>query len=181
MRVATGVKCRRRPGRKPCRGEIVAAIESESLRIVWACPVCEDNGLVSGSRDSPWDSGQGYPNAKVQPIGRPRIKRIVYRGGMVEDLADVSRLETTILEGPSLSTDVADAIHRNRLLELRGEHGNREVGESIQYDHLAVDHEAGRTGITLYNRGIMLFHSDGEIYRRIHRVCCAIERPHEVS
>ncbi len=54
--LATGVMCRRRPGRRPCPGEIIAFIdEKRAYAIVWICPVCRDNGLISGWRGTVWN------------------------------------------------------------------------------------------------------------------------------
>lgn len=49
------VRCRRRPGRKPCPGIIEADFDPEDERIVWWCPVCEDNGFISNWKGSMWD------------------------------------------------------------------------------------------------------------------------------
>lgn len=35
------VRCRRRPGRKPCPGIIEADFDPEDERIVWWCPICQ--------------------------------------------------------------------------------------------------------------------------------------------
>ncbi len=47
-------KCSRRPGRKPCPGKLEAFI-TENLEIYWHCPVCEDEGLISGWQGLLWD------------------------------------------------------------------------------------------------------------------------------
>ena len=52
--LGTGVRCRRRPGRKSCPGEIIAFIDEEQA-ICWSCPVCGDNGLISGWEGTIWD------------------------------------------------------------------------------------------------------------------------------
>lgn len=41
------VRCRRRPGRKPCVGKIESYIDPEDDAIVWRCPVCGDNGAIA--------------------------------------------------------------------------------------------------------------------------------------
>jgi hypothetical protein len=51
----TNVPCRRSPGRRRCRGEIVAELDRTSGQIVWHCPLCGDNGLIHGWEDPPWD------------------------------------------------------------------------------------------------------------------------------
>lgn len=49
------VRCRRRPGRRKCPGEIVAMLEMDTDAIVWQCPSCGDNGVISGWHDTLWD------------------------------------------------------------------------------------------------------------------------------
>ncbi len=51
----TNVYCRRRPGRRRCRGEIVAALDSVSSAIDWRCPACGDHGSIRGWEGSAWD------------------------------------------------------------------------------------------------------------------------------
>jgi hypothetical protein len=50
-----GVRCRRRPGRRPCSGEIEGYIVPESNEIYWGCLVCGDNGLISNWENTIWD------------------------------------------------------------------------------------------------------------------------------
>jgi hypothetical protein len=49
------VRCRRKPKRKPCAGEIQSYIDPEDDAIVWRCPVCGDNGLINGWKETLWD------------------------------------------------------------------------------------------------------------------------------
>ena len=52
---AIDVKCRRRPGRRPCRGMIHSSVDPGTREIQWHCPVCDDHGLISNWEGSPWD------------------------------------------------------------------------------------------------------------------------------
>ena len=52
--LATGVKCRKRFKRNKCPGEIIAFVD-EQQAISWSCPVCEDNGVISGWKETIWD------------------------------------------------------------------------------------------------------------------------------
>jgi len=45
------VKCRRRPGRKPCPGEIETDFEPETDAIVWWCPACGENGTIRTGKE----------------------------------------------------------------------------------------------------------------------------------
>jgi hypothetical protein len=51
----TGIWCRRRPGRKPCQGEIYATLSRLDNEIKWYCPICGDNGIISGWQGTLWD------------------------------------------------------------------------------------------------------------------------------
>ncbi len=51
----TNVNCRRNPDRRPCLGEIVAMYEVASEAIIWECPLCGENGRISGWEGTPWD------------------------------------------------------------------------------------------------------------------------------
>ena len=50
-----GVRCRRRPERRPCRGEVEGYVDPESNAIHWVCLECGDNGLISNWEDTIWD------------------------------------------------------------------------------------------------------------------------------
>jgi len=54
--VNTGIRCRRRPGRKRCPGEVLALIdEKNNSAINWQCPMCNNNGIISGWQGTFWD------------------------------------------------------------------------------------------------------------------------------
>jgi len=161
------IKCRRKPGRKPCPGIIQAGFEPSRSNITWHCPICGDRGLIQHWQRTPWDNG-GRPEL-------PKIHRVTYRRGLLIDPEDLSGLESTVLEGPALSREIVVAIHDNELLGAAGEYGDPRVGDPLQYDELIIEHAGGTIRIALYNRAIMLFSTDEEFYKQIHRVCCTIE------
>jgi hypothetical protein len=52
----TGIMCRRRPGHKPCPGEIIAKIDNQNdYAIHWYCTICNDNGIISGWQGTIFD------------------------------------------------------------------------------------------------------------------------------
>jgi hypothetical protein len=55
----TNVPCWRSPGRKRCRGDIMAERSDGSSEIVWQCPICGANGVIYGWEGSLWDRGSG--------------------------------------------------------------------------------------------------------------------------
>ena len=55
-----GIKCRRRTGRKPCKGRIVAmTLEDDATTINWSCPACRDHGFLYNWQGSIWDRQKG--------------------------------------------------------------------------------------------------------------------------
>ena len=64
----TNVPCRRSPGRRRCRGDIVAELDRPSGHIVWQCLICGDNGLIHGWEETLWNRGGG---ARATSSGSP--------------------------------------------------------------------------------------------------------------
>lgn len=110
---------------------------------------------------------------------RPLIHKVIYRWGMVDDPTDWQGLKTTILERAELSDEVVNAIFDNDLLAAGGVYGVPDAGEPIEISSLQITHEHGVTELTVYNLGIMLFHTDDEIYPRVLRVCSVIGKQTE--
>lgn len=52
------LRCRRRPGRRPCEGHLHAKLEGESGGIIWECSGCGDRGLISNWQDTAWDNSR---------------------------------------------------------------------------------------------------------------------------
>jgi hypothetical protein len=110
---------------------------------------------------------------------RPIIHKVVYRWGMVTDPTNWQGLKTTVLERAELSDEVVDAIFDNDLLAAGGVYGVPDAGEPVEISSLQITHEHGVTEVTVYNLGIMLFHTDDEVYRRVLRVCSVIGKQTE--
>ncbi len=49
------VRCRRRPGRRPCTGVIEVDLDPDTEDIIWWCPICHDNGYISNWKGTMWD------------------------------------------------------------------------------------------------------------------------------
>jgi hypothetical protein len=64
------VHCRRGPGHRRCIGIVMSypAADPED-RIYWHCPVCGDNGLISGWQNTFWDGFAESPPASQEPTG----------------------------------------------------------------------------------------------------------------
>src|SRR5438105_3974953 len=48
-------------------------------------------------------------------------------------------------------------------------YGDPEAGDPIQYDALRIEHDQGAVEIVVYHRAILLFRTDSEAVRRVHR------------
>ena len=104
------------------------------------------------------------------------VERIEYRRGMLEsgDKPDVLPFRTWSIA--ELSVDARNAIQEERILELAGVYGDPDVGDPVEYDHLKLVGPEGVVEIEFFNRGITLFMTDDERFRRIHRVLCKLGR-----
>ena len=47
--------CWRRPGRRPCKGQLEIQLNPKTEQIHWICPECGDEGIVSGWSGLIWD------------------------------------------------------------------------------------------------------------------------------
>ncbi len=64
----TNVPCRRSPGRRRCRGDIIAELDPMSGYIVWQCPLCGDHGMIHGWEDTLWNrDGSSHPPPTAPP------------------------------------------------------------------------------------------------------------------
>jgi len=93
---------------------------------------------------------------------------IVSSRGFLKRLDDVGSLPVWSIDGSHLPEDVLEFVEP--LLDLRGTYGDPDAGDPI-YDELRIEHDHGAVEIVVYNRAILLFTTDSEAVRRIHRVC----------
>jgi len=49
------VQCRRNPRRRLCEGILEISLDRDLDRIVWRCPICEDNDAIRGWQGTFWD------------------------------------------------------------------------------------------------------------------------------
>ncbi len=52
--VPSALRCRRRPERKPCPGNLLIAHRDDGV-IEWQCPLCGDNGFIHNWEGTYWD------------------------------------------------------------------------------------------------------------------------------
>jgi RNA polymerase subunit RPABC4/transcription elongation factor Spt4 len=48
-------ECGRRPKKKACKGKLDIDLDSDTDQIHWRCPVCGDEGVVTGWKGLIWD------------------------------------------------------------------------------------------------------------------------------
>ena len=103
-----------------------------------------------------------------------RIERASYRAGFVERLGDAGHLPAITIEVTDLPEDVLPLLD-HQLLDLGGTYGDPNAGDPIQYDALRIEHEQGDVEIVIRNRAILLFTTDDEAERQVHRVCWRLD------
>ena len=57
----TNVTCRKVAGRLRCRGEIHAYLDPKAGVILYECPYCGDNGVISGWEETTWNRSHLHP------------------------------------------------------------------------------------------------------------------------
>jgi len=62
----SAIPCRRRPRRRACPGRVVVQCSQVPPRIRWNCPRCEDQGVIVGFEESPWDLSRVPPDEEQE-------------------------------------------------------------------------------------------------------------------
>jgi hypothetical protein len=97
----TAVPCRRRPGNRVCPGRMIVLRSEQDVPIQWQCSVCEDSGMISNWRDSPFDL-------------RRRVLRVAEAAN---DIAILNETAAAIRELQLLDTDCERLVFRIRTHE----------------------------------------------------------------
>jgi len=63
---------RRRPGRRPCAGLLTIFFDVDKNDVLWFCPVCDDQGRISGWEDTFWDNGNLLETTSTSNLLRNR-------------------------------------------------------------------------------------------------------------
>lgn len=103
------------------------------------------------------------------------LERIEYRSGLLDGGKEPHDLPLKTWSGADIPAEIAEAVRKERLLELGGTYGHKGVGDPPQYDYLKLVLAAGEVEIEVFNRAITLFVTDDEKVRRIHRVLCKLD------
>jgi len=103
------------------------------------------------------------------------LERIEYRKGLLEKGMKTGGLQVKIWRKAEIPENVRRAISAEKLRNLGGVYGEKTGGDPVEYDHLKMTLNDDTIEITVFNRGIMLFMTDDERIRRIHRVLCKLD------
>lgn len=61
----TSIRCRRRPGRRPCRALLTIFFDLDTDEVLWFCPSCRDGGQIAGWQGTFWDHSENPDQATV--------------------------------------------------------------------------------------------------------------------
>ena len=91
----TGIRCRRRPGRRPCMGAIESEMQPQGNELRWWCPVCGDNGRISNWVGTRWEPKKEKNNLLIFSKLREMQAR--------RDKTDTEETEWAAIEGDGAS------------------------------------------------------------------------------
>jgi len=89
------------------------------------------------------------------------LKEIEYRRGMLEKGMKPESLPVKVWRGAKISADVRGVVNAENLLNLGGVYDDQNDGDPVEYDHLKLVLTDDAVEITVFNRGITLFTSNG--------------------
>ncbi len=103
------------------------------------------------------------------------IERVEYRRGMLESRDKRDALPVRTWTAAELPESARNSIQEEGILDLGGVYGDPDAGDPVEYDQLRLVGPDGVVEIEFFNRGITLFMTDDERFRRIHRVLCNLD------
>ena len=104
------------------------------------------------------------------------IERIEYRRGPLEKGKQPANLPVKIWHSSQITPEILKSILNEDILNQGGTYGDRSIGSPPEYDHLKIILSDDEVEIEFFNRGISLITTNNEIYRRIHRVLCVLDK-----
>jgi hypothetical protein len=83
----TNVPCRRSPGRRRCRGDIIAQLDRSSGYMGWQCPLCGDHGTIHGWQDTLWNRAGAQHRQSTAPPSTSRFSDVPPQATMFEQVS----------------------------------------------------------------------------------------------
>jgi hypothetical protein len=103
------------------------------------------------------------------------LEQIEHRRGMLEPGMKVDDLPVKTWRGAKIPVEVRKSINEENILNLGGVYGDKDAGDPVEYDRLRIVLTDDVVEIEVFNRGIILFMTDDEKVKRIHRVLCKLD------
>lgn len=128
--VDVAIRCRRRPGRRPCPGHIRLRSLDIPSHVEWHCTSCGDNGVISHWRGTRWD-------LKRQEERTPTEGAIQIRLNM-EELVELRKI---LLLSPESQMVLDAALLVSGGALLRGTLEDLEAPELAEHIAAEADHE----------------------------------------
>ena len=131
LEMHSAIRCRRRPGRKPCGGHIRLILDTETDAIAWACSHCADRGCISGWRESPWDlstvrvAEYGAPGWIELPLPLDDYRLLLRQAIPDPETERVVRAAQTARSGILLSAPHGAFVHLADWLADKADHARR--------------------------------------------------------
>ena len=110
------------------------------------------------------------------------ITSVCYTRGFVDGSADLAAgrdLRVTEWAAPRIPREVLEILEREFLPALEGEWGDPKAGDLIQVDVIDLETDTDIICIEVFNRAILLSHTDAGEAQRIHGVCEVLEAASE--
>ena len=104
------------------------------------------------------------------------LARIDYRWGMCQSLDSLDSLKSAEWIAPNIPYEILNSLEREHVLDYEGDSGDSDWGTPIEVDWVVVASDGGIQSIRMFNRGIMLFQSDSEDVRRLHRFFVVLKK-----
>ncbi len=113
----------------------------------------------------------------MKKTNKSEIKKLVYKSGMIYDLSLKKHCPSIKFSESTIPTEITTLIDEKNILNLAGIYGNEGGTEPIQYNKLTIKLTDGKEIIIeFYNRAMLLFQTEDETIKGIHRVFCEIEK-----
>lgn len=119
-----GIRCRRRPGRRPCTGVLESEMQPRGNELSWWCPVCGDNGRISNWVGTRW--------APMKERNYPLIYSKLREMQMQRDETDKEEREwVTIEEDGASDGQLPDTMTEVLTGHIRWDEVNSELDRSL--------------------------------------------------
>ncbi|GBD88561.1 hypothetical protein BMS3Abin03_02497 [bacterium BMS3Abin03] len=105
-----------------------------------------------------------------------KIKKVTYRGGMIEKLSDKIKLDEIVLLGDEIPQNILDVIDETKIIEIGGVYGDDKVGVPILYDLLTIEFDNTIITIEAFNITIFLIKTNDAYIKRVFKVLAQFQR-----